>query len=424
MARRPRNTLRLGVTVVVMFVLLVACLLFIAGSDLFRPTRKELIVRFAPGTTLPELGRGSFVTYLGQKIGAVSETRFVEMPDAGDPVAVPAQMLEVRAGVPADLDLRVDAEVFATGPPLGGKGMLEIISRGDSPTRLDPGTPLLGRARSLDAVLDRVQKELDSANPEGLVAIIKAQVKAADIATLVEKTRSALDNVEEITASLERELSDEDERLLFKMHAALDRINDGLSEIVSLVKENRPHVDQAMASVESAAGRLDKDIAAPLAGQLELDGQTVAGATLLAKAHQAFDKLNGSLADIRKTTEQTKKTVSLNADRVDEVFENAQAASVILKAGIRDLTLHPWKLLSKPSERERKELDVIAAARDFTDAAAHLDDATARLKSLIDSREGQLPADDPDLASIRLELQSAAAKFTEAEQALWEMLQR
>lgn len=407
-----------------MFVLLVACLLFIAGSDLLRPAQKELLVRFAPGVTLPELARGSFVTYLGQKVGYVTQTRFAEMIVEDEHSSGLAQMLEVRASVPADLDLRVDTQVYATGPPLGGKGVLEIISRGTSNLRLDSKTPLLGRARSLDAVLDRVQRELDARNPDGLVTVIKAQVKAADVASVVEKIKATLDNVETITASVKSELANEDGRVLFKLHAALDRINVGLEEIVALVKENRPRVDGALASAESAAARLDQDIAAPLAVQLELEEQTLAGATLLAKAHEAFDKLNASLADLKSLAGRADQTVALNSDRVDEIFENTQAASVILKAGVRDLTLQPWKLLSKPSAKEREELDLIAAAREFTDAAAHLDDATSRLKALVDMHQGSVPADDPELASIRMELEEAAAKFAEADRALWQKLER
>ncbi len=82
---RKRDTFKLGMTVIVMFVLLLGCLWFIGGSGLFGARRQTIVVRFASGATMPELAEGSIVTYFGQQVGVVVETEIVVDVDAVDP---------------------------------------------------------------------------------------------------------------------------------------------------------------------------------------------------------------------------------------------------------------------------------------------------------------------------------------------------
>jgi hypothetical protein len=95
---------------------------------------------------------------------------------------------------------------------------------------------------------------------------------------------------------------------------------------------------------------------------------------------------------------------------------------MLLKRGIRDLALQPWRLLGKPSARERRAQESIDLAREFSDAAARLDDAAIRLQALTNAEGTALSADDPQLRQIRSDLNDSVESFFKAEAALFERL--
>ena len=418
---RKRDTFKLGMTVIVMFVLLLGCLWFIGGGRLFSAQRKTIVVRFASGGTMPELAEGSFVTYFGQQVGAVVKTDSVVGLDPRDPTIKDQPFLEVQAALFRDLDLREDCKIVASGPPLGGVGMIEIISRGKSPTVIQADHPIYGQVAGFQAALDMITRELDEANRDGLIAMIKTQLDAEDEHSLIARIHLSLVDVNILTANLARELDrGQDGVLLAKLHASVDLINRSLNEIADLVEQNRPRMDNTLASVESASARMDTGVMAVLARELELDADQ--DVTLLTRFHDSMSCLNQSLADLNVVTDGAKEVVVLNKDRISEVIENVTTASLHLKHGVRDVLLQPWKFIFKPSVAERRELHIHNVAREFAEAAAHLDDSSSRLQSLLDARDGQIASDDPDLLDIRARLLETITKFTAAEQVLWDEL--
>ena len=415
---RKRDTFKLGIAVIVMAFLLVACLLFIGSGGLFVSEHGVLIVRFRPGGSMPEISEGSVVTYFGQQVGLVVKTEIVEDRDAEDSTIAGQQFLEVQVVLYEDLGLREDCTIVASGPPLGGIGMLEILNRGSSAKALEPSQPIYGQVAGFQAALDMITRELDESNADGLVSLIKVQLDAEDERSLVVKVHKSLADINILTASLARELDrEQDDVFLAKIHTSVDLINRSLSEVADLVEHNRSKIDSTIASAERATGKLDTGVMDVLARELDLDSDPEV--TLLTKVHDAFTGLNESLADLNVVTDGAKEIVVLNKDRISEVVENITTASQHLKRGIRDLELHPWRLIFEPSVGEKRELHMLNVAREFAEAAADLDDSTSRLRSLLDVHEGRIRSDDPSLAEIRARLLETVRKFGEAEQALW-----
>lgn len=377
---RKRDTFKLGIAVIVMAFLLVACLLFIGGG-LFVTEQGVLIVRFRPGGSMPQISEGSVVTYFGKKVGLVAKSEIVDDTNAEDSATSGQPFLEVLVTLHEELGLREDCEVVASGPVLGGIGMLEILNRGSSAKALEPSQPIYGRVAGFQAALDMITSELDENNADGLVSLIKVQLDAEDERALVAKVHKSLADINVLTANLACEL---DDVFLAKIHTSIDLINFTL------------------------------DV---LAGELELDSDPAV--TLLTKVHDALTGLNESLADLNVVTDGAKEIVVLNKDRISEVVENVTTASRHLERGIHDLELHPWKLIFEPSVGEKRELHMLNVAREFAEAAADLDDSTSRLHSLLDVHEGRMWSDDPSLAEIRARLLETVRKFGEAEQALW-----
>jgi hypothetical protein len=78
--------------------------------------------------------------------------------------------------------------------------------------------------------------------------------------------------------------------------------------------------------------------------------------------------------------------------------------------------------LNAPSADEIRQQAVFDAARSFSEAAARIDDATAQLKTLADLHDGQIPADSPDLAKLKAQLEQTQEQYRAAEAALWKQL--
>ncbi len=418
-----RDTFKLGLTVIVLFLLFVFAVIFIGGDQLLESEQDRVRVRFRAGHSLPELTHGSFVTYFGQKIGTVVDARIVEDVDPDDPHASPRHFLEVQASLSQAVDLREDCVIKASGPPLGGGGMLQILARGRSAVPADPDRPIYGVVAGFQAILDRLDFELDENQPAGLLSRIKLQLNASDPESLIAHVHAAVDDVNVITATLRRELDRaQQDVLLAKLHGALDRLNDGLGQLTGMLEDNRPRVDRTLSAIEQASTTFDQRIVAVLAEELELP-ESPQG-TLLSKIHEAMDCLNESLGNVQVASGGVKETVVLNKQHIGEIIDNASAASVSLKEAIRDLSLHPWKLFKKPTDAERRDLNIVYVARAFSDAAAHLDHSSLRLQALLETYEGGIASDDPELNQIREQLGEVLRDFRRTEQALWTQLNK
>jgi hypothetical protein len=418
---KKRNTFALGLALLVMFSLFVGFLFFVGAKGFFRPATQELVVRFGLGAAMPEIVNGSRVNCFGQAVGKVIDTRFVEAPDPRGRSKKDLPYLEVRATALVALNLRADCRVISTGPPLGGKGVIEIVDRGISENALDPDTVLYGSVTGFQEVLATVTRELDDKNPAGLLRIIKSEFDARDKNSLLASIHASTKDINQITSSLALEMTrDKEEHLLHKLHLSMDKVNHGLQELVALLEETRPTIGRTLGSAEHAMAKIDTQIIDNLAKEFNPNHKS----GMLAQIHIAFEKLNGSLEDVSAITSNTKGIVVLNKDRIDELVQNASEAGMLLRAGINDLTLHPWKAFLKPTPSELRELTVFNVAREFAAASAHLDDSTSRLKSLVDLHGSSFDRNDTQLQNIQADLAESVKKYRQAEEALWELLNK
>ncbi|HEY3245043.1 MAG TPA: hypothetical protein VGM03_17005 [Phycisphaerae bacterium] len=460
---KQRNAFRLGLTVLIMFALLFGTILFIGGSD-WGLNATRFVVRFPTSVPLPQEIKPGAQVFCGlQEVGKVLDVRFREVTEPRDALTQPSP--RGRAGAPpapelytyltvrvdSSVGLRRDCRITARGPLLGGSGTLQIDNRGVAAEPVAQDMVVDGAAAgTFDAALDMLSGELDPRNQRGLLALVKVQLDAADDRSMLFKLHKSLDDVNAMTAGLSHEINpaqreallaklhgvldninlatgylrDElqpgrDAALLGKVHAGLDALNDGLRQAVNILASNRPSIDRTIASVERTADTLDRKIAAPIAE--ELDAQNPKA--LLAEVHASFDRLNTTLSDVNVVTDKLRGVVVLNNDQLNRIFANVKETSDHLKAASKDLRLNPWKLLAKPGPFDPQPPPIVEAARDFSEAAANLDDALAQLKAITEARGGRVPADDPVLSQVRARLDATFQKFSAAESALWKQVE-
>lgn len=445
---KKSDSFRLGISVIVIFALFFAVVIYI-GSGWDSERKVPFVAHFPHTLNLPLIQEGAEVMGFGQVIGSVTDLGPVDVTLPGDESGKTTLCLEIKGVVNKSAGLREDFRIVAEGPVLGGKGHFRVTHCGESANPVNPAKPVYGGAGGFGAALDMMSAEFDEQNPQSLLAAIKLQLDPEDVSSLMSKLHASMNDLNAMTNSIAVQMDPEgkdaliakvggildnlnlitghlrdqitpgkEEMVLAKVQQALDSINSGLSDAVTLLEENRPRISNTLMSMEHLASTVDGDIAVPIAR--ELDASNPQG--LLTQARESFEKLNHSLADINVISGKGRKLMVLNEERFNRLVVNAKEASDHLKSAAKDLRRNPWRLLYRPSPDETKQLAILDAAREFSEAAGRLDDSASQLRALAESRNEEVPADDPELVALRKELLDTFENFRQAEQSLWKQL--
>lgn len=438
------NTFKLGLTVIVFFVLFFGVLVFIAGN--VGGGGQKFVVRFPADQITARLKKGGEVVCGGQNVGSITSIRLQEEPGKN---GTPALYVYVTAQVESVVGLRDDCKIVPGEPLLGEVSKLEIRDRGIG-RPVSAERPIDGKATpGINASIGLLAEQLDPKKKDSLISMIRGQLDVDNAVSLVAKIHKSLDDLNVVTRNVSLQLNPgqrdvllsklhavldninsatgylrdqvdakRSEAVLAKVHVALDSLNKALATTSSMLEENRQPIGQTVAYVRNTARMLDERIAARIAEQLDVNN----AASLLADVHGAMDRLNNSLEDMNKITGTGREVIVSNKDMINKTVANLKETSEALKAGIKEVARNPWRLLYKPTEQESKEMKVFDAARSFADAAAQLDDSIVRLKSIVDARGGQIRSDDKELINLRDALQHSVEQFGQAEQALWKQL--
>lgn len=436
-----RNAFKVGLVTIVTGVAFFLILIWVSqrvGGDLQR-----IAVRFKSAPSMPSLMEGSGVLVGGQKVGNVvsAELRSEEVPDADQGASRPVYYVYVEADLRADLKLKSDVKAIAEGPPLGGDGVLKI-DLGTASTAWDTARVIEGaEPAGFAAILASLQGEFNAGDPKSLLGQIKGQLdpnselslmakllkSVSDVnamtaalnrqltseekATLMAKLQGIMDNVNGATGALRAEMeSEKPDVLLGKVHLAMDSMNVGLTTIARVLATNEGAINKSMENVQQTTANI------------ALETDATKPDSLMADFKQAGDKLNLTLADLNTVTSTTRAVMVLNRENISRMLANFKESSDHLKNGLKYVLNHPWLLLNEPTVQDLRQQAIADAARNFTDAAARIDDAAVQLRALSDLHGGRIPGDSPQLAKIEADLKATQAKYQQAEAQLWKEL--
>jgi len=443
---KPRNYFALGLWVITVAALFFAALVWI-GARQWGQRYHSYVVRYPATFALPDEIKPGAQIHCGSKVvGNVDEVELRRTEQDGTPMLW--TRLQVR--ISRQVELRSDCQIVARGLLLGGGGKLVIKDPGRKGSVLADGAVIDGAdAGSVDAALDVINAELNPRNPVGLLATIKAQLDPLDQTgvlgkihhslddltaitgsvahqldaternVLLGKLHAVLDDVNATTAELRQQMQTGDPRvLLAKVHGVLDSLLGSLAQVSGILEENRPTVRETLLSASRTADTLEHGIVEPVADELNRANT----ASLLGQLHASFERVNVMLGHLEVVTDKARSVAVLNEERVNHLLRNLSETAEHLKSAGKDLRRNPWRLFYRPSLEETRQLNIFDAAREFSEAAARLDESAAELSALMESYGGQIPGDDPNLARIRQRLQETFDHYTEAEQALWKQL--
>lgn len=366
-------------------------------------------------------------------------------------------LIKISARIKADLALYENCQVTTSQPPVGGGGVVLILSVGDPDhgevafsEQGDP--PVINgiAAQSLQQVvgnlsrrilgeggmLDRIETMLDVDRPTSLAgkidrslddinamtSVLRFQMSPEDRTALMFKLHGIMDQFNLTTTALRAQLNAEDDAAaIAKVHVALDQLGGGLEQAKLILEENRAPVSNALSSVERVAGRLDRELMSAIVAEFDREDPD----SILGKVHVGLDSVNTSLSDVVVMTDNMRRLVVLNKPALQRTVDNLKFVSDQLKSAVVEILAAPWKLFRPPAD-QLKALDILNAARSFADAATMLDDTTARLDAIVQAApEGALEFEsDADIAEIRASLQAAFERFQTAEEYFWKEIQK
>jgi len=440
MAKKVRNEIAVGITVITVLVLTFCIVLALADWPDAYASKQNITVQLPYKMGLRGLKKGSPVYLGGAKIGQVTNTRIEKL----DPNSTGDEDVWVffTIKIPQKYPLRRDCVLMPESNVLGGQTILAITDLGCRETLVQDGQTI--KLTLADSMTEAIKREFNPDNPDSLVAHLKFEVDRDNDDSIMASVAHSANNLKQLTAKIDRQftLDDQKQTLMVKVHSILDRLGDvteqintqfdtdnkmavlarlnialdkldaGLTQIKEMIETNKTDVTQMVTSLKNTAEQLENDLPT-ITKQIEQS---------LAKADASIDTAQVALTNLKDFSSQASDTIQVNRDNIDQLIRNVAEVSVNLKLASRDVHRAPWKLLYKPKQGELKIQGLIDSAGDFAAGAERLDNASLRLKTILETTGEKIPVDKKKIDAIITELETSFEKFEKAEQKFWKEL--
>ncbi|MBN1766289.1 MAG: hypothetical protein JW860_13600 [Sedimentisphaerales bacterium] len=441
MARKKRNEVAVGITVLVVLVLTFFIVVTLADWRGVVTPKQEITVKLPYRVGLKGLQTGSPIHLGGFKIGQVTNTTIDKINSASSDDSDIYVYFTMK--LPREYPVRTDCKLAPESNVLGGQTILRIDDLGRAGALVSDGETV--ELPLAESVTDAIKKEFDPDNPDGLIAQLKYEVDrdnsdsilaslartAANMKeitgkinvqvtttddqkmTVMTRIHAIMDKVSCITENLNCQLdAGDDKAALAKLNSALDKLDSSLAQIKDMVQTSKPDVTDMFASLKNTAEHLEKDVP-DITAQIKES---------LAKVDKSLDTAQVALENLKGFTEGANETIVVNRDNIDQIIQNFTEVSTNVKLAIRDIKRAPWKLLYKPQKDEVKIQGLIDSAGAFAAGAERLDSATLRLKRMVQTDEGALVIDREEINAMIAELETSFQRYRQAEDVFWEEL--
>ena len=381
-----KNALKAGLFIVVAVALIAGVWVAIKGLGTFTEDQRVNTVVFSLTDDIGGLKEGGEVRVGGYKVGTVTEIHIKREQDA-EPV------VDVTVKMPERIDVRQDA-VARVQATLTGQAWVNFDQLGTG-AKLQGGEQIKGYSGGINALISQV----GSMAPELKKAVASASAAAGQIETL-SKTLNARAGP-----------------LVDKVEAAADGATGALGEAKGVLAENRPAVKQAIADARDLADLGKRKLPDLLDRADKLIAQSQSA---VAKADAALQKVGGVLDDAKAVSATARSLVVDNKGRIQQVIEGVGRTASNLEAASASIRSSPWRLLYKPSNDEKGNLNLFDTARQFAQGANDLEGtATALRDALAD------PASDKGkLQRLIDKLDKQFAEFNQVQSVLFDKIKQ
>ena len=395
MAKKHPNETAIGIVVLVVLALAVYIVVALGDWENLFTTKQQITVRLPQKVGLKQLTVGSPIFLGGVKIGQIIDAG-IEKPPPNE-AAAHEIFVFFTMKIPDRYKLYTDCELTAASNVLGGQASLVIqdLGRDGQPIK-DGHTVDLSLQGGITEAMDNLKEQFNPDDPNSLVA--KIDITLDRFGDITQAVKLQLDETNELT-------------LLARLHAALAKLNSGLTEIEDLIKTNKTPVTETIASARKVAQDLERDMP-EMTKRIE---------SALTNANDAMAAAKVALADADELIKTTKEMILVNRPTVDDLVRNFQEVSINLKMASRQIRRAPWKLVYKPKKDELHIQGIIDSAGDFAAAAERLDNASLQLRAMVE-HAGPTDMNTEDIRKMIAELETTFERFRVAQERFWQEL--
>ncbi len=397
MRRKRHNEVLAGLLVVLSLAVALGVVLWLGAMDYFQ-THGQVVSFYMPqadGST--GLTIGSEVTIGDASIGRITEI-----------VGEPGRCIYRATLRRKDILIKEDAQALVIGAPLGNT-KLAMASFGQSSQLADDAhaiklhggldqamASIADTAENIKAISISLRRELDTAQEGAIIARVHE---------IADNLKKASVDIVAITGNVRGQTD------LANAASMFSKLAHSLDDVKAITSDSKPKIDRFLTSAADAAQTIEayakKDVA-----------------DILARLRQSTDQIFKMASDLSEVSQQAKSIVVMNRENVEIMIDNMTQVSSNLKAMAKEVRRSPWRLLYQPTDKETRQQDIYEATRSFAEGASQLDMTVAKLDGLIKANPEGIPGDSKMLKDVLKDLKDTFTRFTKAEQALWNELER
>lgn len=231
MARKTRNEVAVGITVLVVLVLAIYIVVVLADWSSLFTVQQEITVRLPYRVGLRGLSDGSPVHLGGVKVGQITHTEISKL----DPTSPGTDDIYVffTMKIPQQYPLRRDCILVPQSSVLGGQSLLSIEDLGQEGEMIKDGQTV--DLILADSVMDVLKREFDSGNPDSILALVKYEVNRDNADSIVASLKKAAAQLEKSISAVTGQV----QQTLAKADSALDTAQSALEDIKEFISDER-----------------------------------------------------------------------------------------------------------------------------------------------------------------------------------------
>jgi len=390
-------------------------------------------VRFSIEDGAVGLKPGSAVLLGGKQVGRVTTVDFAPGAAPGDPPLGVDVNVEIRG----DLTIYENASITLERPLLGTLSSIGIRSVGSessltvppiAPARplytskptIEPGEVVVGSAMPALLAQAGLSKEQIASIGPTLNAIKDSTEKfremlrtvGPDVSAAVKEANTFIANLnvqfmawEKDVATTLAEIAKASKRadpLMADAQALIAKADKGIETFLAVVEENRAPIRESIASIQSITRKADTQLVEPLL--------------------QALLEADRSLEAFTRGVNDVRTLLGESGFDIKHTIANFRLASEQLKLATVEIRSSPWRLMYKPSLKERETEDIYGAAAAFANAASNVRGAAEALAAASKSATATSPLTPERLAVLLADLESAGRTYRDSGTALMDEL--
>jgi len=334
----------------------------------------QFLVRFSLKEGATGLKEGSEVLLGGIKVGRVNSV-IHETKDG-----VPTDVL-VGVEVSDSLKLRDDASIVLERPLLGTLSSINIISAGENGAPITTDTKVNGNLAPPAFLASAGLGEKEVTSLQNILSRAESATKNLDEMMAAEgKVRKIIESVDEMLAKVSPKVDDwstDVTKTLASIRATGEKLPGIADDAKSFVADGRKTLESAQQIIDENRAEVKETVthARNVAKQIDEN--------MLKEFSEVMTVAQSGIGDFAKAVGTVEELVTEGRGDIKNTLTEMSLGAQEMRFAIAEIRAQPWRIMHKPSLKERETEDLYAAAHVYARAAAQLRSTSDSIAGLL-----------------------------------------